>query len=341
MKFLRAAGFSLNRAFRYGLAFELIRWIFDAIRERNILVLGHNCLLDLLHLSGELDPELKFKCDSYSEIKKSFQLLWPRLLDTKFLITHCPLFGNHSEYHWDLSSLSACLDSLSRAKVPHVKPVFAFPPAFEKYKTAASHHEAGYDAFATGAIYCHCVEFLKHSKDEDFDVPLYMAMGMKHGFNPRSRNPLEYSRILFLMKSIFVVDLRRDLELMKTAELQNIVCLENISSNVQNHHIFHVVEKEFGSSKGIITCALNGTENPSLTGAASAEVELEESEDPQAVHGAAPVGGIMLIVLPLDKVVDDSVVSRLNGHVSRLPNFPKMQFSSFRGFLHNNGHLFV
>ena len=131
------------------------------------VILGHNMLLDLLHMIRLFVAPLPNNLDEFKALVKG---ILPRLIDTKVMASTEPLQG-----HFPLSHLQAVYKKSSEA--PFVKPNVLFTEEFEDYSNSSKAHEAGFDAYMTGVAFIAMASFLEKQRDGsmpcaemDFDI---------------------------------------------------------------------------------------------------------------------------------------------------------------------------
>ncbi|NXY42263.1 PNDC1 ribonuclease, partial [Ceuthmochares aereus] len=122
--------------------------LFQAIVEAKKPVVGHNMLMDLMHLHDKFYKPLP---ESYEEFKSNVHKLFPVLIDTKTVTKSLwktcsfPRVSNLMEAYAVL-----CCGSLN-SKDPTC-PVIALASDCSRYAEKESPHEAGYDAFLCGSV---------------------------------------------------------------------------------------------------------------------------------------------------------------------------------------------
>ena len=113
------------------------------ISQSGKLLLGHNMLLDIIHLLHQFYYPLP---DSYEDFKAMTHCAFPRLLDTKLM-----------------SSMNPFKEKIPSTALGDLQKFLEFPPfskaevdlaeGFDSYSSSEQHHEAGYDAYITGLCY--------------------------------------------------------------------------------------------------------------------------------------------------------------------------------------------
>eukprot|EP01119_Soliformovum_irregulare_P001323 TRINITY_DN1104_c0_g1_i1.p1 TRINITY_DN1104_c0_g1~~TRINITY_DN1104_c0_g1_i1.p1 ORF type:complete len:567 (-),score=153.47 TRINITY_DN1104_c0_g1_i1:234-1934(-) len=128
------------------------RKVLEAIVNSGKYIVGHNCMLDLLHTVGHFLADLPSQS---SEFKQIMSQLFPRVVDTKFLVTkHPELRGILRETH--LAGLYATLGLEQYSE----RPVMAYAPGYRRYQNEEMAHEAAYDAFLTGFVFIRSVSLI-------------------------------------------------------------------------------------------------------------------------------------------------------------------------------------
>ncbi|KAF8455386.1 ribonuclease H-like domain-containing protein [Terfezia claveryi] len=144
-----------------------LRHIIDELFEpkrpdgRKIVLVGHNCFMDLLHLYNCFIGKLPEKVEEFAELmSKSF----PILIDTKYLAT----YGDDSTTANSGSTLSI-LDSLLR---PQTNPKIELHAEANSYGgDNHAFHEAGYDAYITATILIRVAARLVHESGWQLTAP--------------------------------------------------------------------------------------------------------------------------------------------------------------------------
>ncbi|XP_041362495.1 poly(A)-specific ribonuclease PARN-like isoform X2 [Gigantopelta aegis] len=114
------------------------------------LIVGHNMLLDVLHLINQFCIHLP---KEYEEFKSLTRCVFPRLLDTKLMASTNPL-KNHI-HNSTLGDLKKILEYS-----PFTKPKVDLPEEFSRYSGNEHLHEAGYDAYITGLCFISMSNYL-------------------------------------------------------------------------------------------------------------------------------------------------------------------------------------
>ncbi|XP_075266120.1 poly(A)-specific ribonuclease PARN-like isoform X2 [Convolutriloba macropyga] len=124
--------------------------IMKMVSESGKVVVGHNMLLDILHLHHTFFHPVP---ENYEDFKISTTSIFPKLCDTKVLASTKP-FKTYLSY----TGLEQCYSAVFQK--PFKKPPVAFAEGFDKkYCSGNAAHEAGYDAYMTGCVF---VSFLNY-----------------------------------------------------------------------------------------------------------------------------------------------------------------------------------
>lgn len=121
--------------------------LFQILVKAKKPLVGHNMLLDLMHLHDKFYRPLP---ESYEEFKRNIHNLFPVIIDTKTVTKSVQkkcLFPRVSS----LSEVYAVLCSNLNPKGPPY-PVIALASGCSRYAEKKSPHEAGYDAFLCGSV---------------------------------------------------------------------------------------------------------------------------------------------------------------------------------------------
>ena len=130
------------------------------------VIVGHNMLLDLLHMIRLFVAPLP---NDLAGFKALVKCALPRLIDTKVMSSTAPIQGL-----FPLTHLEKVYEACSEA--PFVKPNVVVP-RFDGYSDVAKAHEAGYDAYMTGVAFAAMASYLEKQRDGstpsgdvDFDI---------------------------------------------------------------------------------------------------------------------------------------------------------------------------
>ncbi|XP_029431298.1 poly(A)-specific ribonuclease PNLDC1 isoform X2 [Rhinatrema bivittatum] len=121
--------------------------LFHTIVSAKKPIVGHNMLMDLLHLHDKFYRPLP---ESYSEFKKNIHTLFPVLIDTKTLTR-----AVWKEFQYPrAANLSQVFDVLNSEVNPASPscPLIEHAPECTKYVASRCPHEAAYDAFLCGSV---------------------------------------------------------------------------------------------------------------------------------------------------------------------------------------------
>ncbi|XP_060064209.1 poly(A)-specific ribonuclease PARN-like isoform X2 [Ylistrum balloti] len=125
--------------------------VIRTISQSGKLVVGHNMMLDLIHILHQFFYPLP---ESYEEFKDMSMSAFPKLLDTKLMASTSPF--KDRIMNTGLSDLQKILEFK-----PFQKPQVEIEEKFNKYTTEKGPlHEAGYDAYLTGICFICMSNFL-------------------------------------------------------------------------------------------------------------------------------------------------------------------------------------
>jgi len=126
--------------------------VIQAISESGKPVVGHNMLLDLLHITHQFVCPLP---ESYSEFKSLLHCVFPRLVDTKVMASTAPF--RDLVPSTGLGHLATCLAVHPFSMPTIVAAEGSRGPVYQLHDN--KHHQAGYDAFLTASCFaamcCH------------------------------------------------------------------------------------------------------------------------------------------------------------------------------------------
>ncbi|KAF7723583.1 hypothetical protein EC973_001824 [Apophysomyces ossiformis] len=153
------------------------RKVIDWISESKKMVVGHNMLLDVCHIIGQFIEPLP---ESVGEFKNLAHSIFPNMIDTKYMSSAA------TELH-PLVGTATSLDVLrfetnkEAFKNPHIgtsafamlRSLLTSPVEmdreFPRYLTEMA-HEAGWDAYMTGAVFLKLVSYLEKAEDNLADA---------------------------------------------------------------------------------------------------------------------------------------------------------------------------
>lgn len=137
-----------------------LRLVMKEISSSQKLIVGHNCLYDLMFLHRQCFDEMP---EDLGEFKKSITKTFPKILDTKFIAS--------SDHFSEFSS--TILNDVYR-DVRDKKLLTDNDVEFESdefsYKNVAKEHEAGYDSYITGCSFLGLLKHLKVEVNAEFDA---------------------------------------------------------------------------------------------------------------------------------------------------------------------------
>ncbi|KAI7889260.1 ribonuclease H-like domain-containing protein [Mucor mucedo] len=134
------------------------RKVIDMISESGKIVVGHNMLLDVCHMIGQFVEPLP---ETLEEFKTLSHRIFPNMIDTKNMCSSEP----------ELRSVFGTSTALEQLRFETNKEAYSNPridmhPAFPRYLTEMA-HEAGYDAFMTGAVFLKLTSYLDKCRNPE------------------------------------------------------------------------------------------------------------------------------------------------------------------------------
>ncbi|NWS70465.1 PNDC1 ribonuclease, partial [Crotophaga sulcirostris] len=137
--------------------------LFQTIVEAKKPLVGHNMLMDLMHLHDKFYKPLP---ESYEEFKRNVHNLFPVLIDTK-TVTKSIWKKHPFPRVSDLMELYTVLCNSSLNSKDPTCPVIALASDCSRYAEKKSPHEAGYDAFLCGSVLLMSAHLLLCSSTDD------------------------------------------------------------------------------------------------------------------------------------------------------------------------------
>ncbi|CRL01322.1 CLUMA_CG014416, isoform A, partial [Clunio marinus] len=137
-----------------------LRLLLKAISASKKLIVGHNCLLDLMYLMTQCFENLP---TDYNEFKSLTHRIFPNIIDTKFIAS--------SEKFKDIFSSTVLTHLYDRLKQqPFEEMKYEFEDPYRSYSLDnPKEHEAGYDSFLTGYCLLVLLKYLKVSLNQHFE----------------------------------------------------------------------------------------------------------------------------------------------------------------------------
>lgn len=130
--------------------------IMKMVSQSGKLMVGHNMLLDLMHIVHQFSCPLPEEVD---EFKAIVQALYPKIVDTKVMATTQPFRDQIPS-----TVLGDLVNHLTVA--PFKKPVIELDQEFSRYNDGTEKlHEAAYDAYITGLAYISMANYLGSFQD--------------------------------------------------------------------------------------------------------------------------------------------------------------------------------
>ncbi|CAK9195023.1 unnamed protein product [Sphagnum troendelagicum] len=154
------------------------RKVIDAISESDLPVIGHNCILDMMHVHSKFMAPLP---SSVAKFSSSLQSLFPCIVDTKYLLrleptlrrvlanrsTSLAIVFSHICQGFANQAVASGRFYFGKGKILNTafsKVVVEVADDFRRYggsKDTGLKHEAGFDAYMTGAVFaqaCHLLQ---------------------------------------------------------------------------------------------------------------------------------------------------------------------------------------
>ena len=128
--------------------------VISLLSKSGKVILGHNMLLDLLHMIRLFLSPLPDNLDDFKAVVKGTV---PSLIDTKVMASTKPL-----QRHFPRSHLQGVYERSSEA--PFVKPNVLFTEDFQDYSDGTKAHEAGFDAYMIGVAFIAMASFLEKQR---------------------------------------------------------------------------------------------------------------------------------------------------------------------------------
>lgn len=134
--------------------------VLELVARSGKLVVGHNMLLDLLHLLSQFIDTLP---KDYNEFKSMVRAAFPALVDTKVLAS-----DNLIKESFSNTTLVALLGQLGVE--PSCLPPVEYEPGYGYEAGKGQLHEAGYDAFVTAMCFTGLCQKLGKNKDHSAEL---------------------------------------------------------------------------------------------------------------------------------------------------------------------------
>lgn len=138
-----------------------LRLLMKEISASKKLIVGHNCLLDLMYIINQCFSSLP---DNYNDFKSLVHGIFPNIIDTKFI-------GSSDKFK-DMFS-STILNQLHQrlTESPFKKVEVEFEDPYHIYSVDyPKEHEAGYDSFLTGLCLMSVMKYLKIDLSDKFEA---------------------------------------------------------------------------------------------------------------------------------------------------------------------------
>lgn len=155
------------------------RLVFLDMIECKKPMIGHNCLFDFMFMMKWLDSPFKEgKMDTLTDFKTKFNGYFPVVFDTKYVVSSGIADGVTMD-----TSLGELYQNLVAPAVDSGVCKIKFANGFDQYYSSGGQfHDAGWDAYCTGALFCHqlgLVPSMDHMKETSGNK-LFMMYSMFH-----------------------------------------------------------------------------------------------------------------------------------------------------------------
>ncbi|KAH6942473.1 hypothetical protein HPB50_006029 [Hyalomma asiaticum] len=134
--------------------------VLELLASSNKLIVGHNMLLDVMHLLSQFVDDLP---KDYNEFKSMVRAAFPCLVDTKVLASDDAIKDTFTS-----TVLEVLLKQLRNR--PNCVPPVESEPGYGYDLDKAKYHEAGYDAFVTGMCLLGLCNQLGKNKDHSAEL---------------------------------------------------------------------------------------------------------------------------------------------------------------------------
>jgi poly(A)-specific ribonuclease len=137
-----------------------LRLLLKEISQSKKLIVGHNCLMDLMYVTSQCFTSLPH---SYEEFKKLIHQIFPNIIDTKFIAS-----SEKFKEIFKTTVLNHVYDRIQSAPFENVE--FEWENIFQTYHLDnPKEHEAGFDSFLTGYIFLVISKYLKVKFESKFE----------------------------------------------------------------------------------------------------------------------------------------------------------------------------
>lgn len=137
-----------------------LRLLLKEISKSKKLIVGHNCLLDIMYLTSQCFSNLP-QC--YDEFKKLIHQIFPNVIDTKFIASN-----DKFKDIFKTTVLNHVYERLQSE--PFEKVEFEWENIFQTYNLdSPKEHEAGFDSFLTGYCFLIISKYLKVHLENKFE----------------------------------------------------------------------------------------------------------------------------------------------------------------------------
>ncbi|KAL2613445.1 hypothetical protein R1flu_025137 [Riccia fluitans] len=258
------------------------RKVIDAIEASKIPLIGHNCLLDLAHLHDKFLGSLPSNIKAFSA---SISRHFPCVLDTKYLLKTEPSLREANSRSTSLAIVyqQLCQGFLDHEGIPQrfhsgkprivTKPFsrvkVEFATELQRYSGGTDtglKHEAGFDAYMTGAIFAQICHLLR------VDLATLRSLTENAMSKTSSRSGFaSYANLLMLQtyKGQLALDLRTGTEALgdraprgpqaphyRLLNRENVVLVWGVPSKIQEHILKKMVQNVFAKEKRLANVSI-------------------------------------------------------------------------------------
>lgn len=172
-------------------------------------IIGHNCLFDFMFMMRWLELPFKDgKMETLTDFKIKFNGLFPVVFDTKY-IAECGVIGDKAQ----TSSLGELYENIIQP-ISAEKSCMRYASGFELFYSAGGQfHDAGWDAYCTGALFCHQLNLVSSLSEMIAKAgnKLFMMQSLFHiDVDPAQPNGFLKTTGLLLLVSNFSPDTKMD-----------------------------------------------------------------------------------------------------------------------------------
>jgi poly(A)-specific ribonuclease len=156
-----------------------VKNIFDAITKNKKIIVGHNCILDILFCISHFGDSLP---NSYQDFKKIINLYFNGIYDTKFI------YNSHNNENRNESFLESVYEKLYNLYGKNVEITIPENEGFKNYlknnsNDKISYHQADYDAFVTGSAFVYLINMIGEKEIEKYNYKIHIMKTFYKCFN--------------------------------------------------------------------------------------------------------------------------------------------------------------